>query len=474
MATMRPILSSLSYLQSCVAGLLIGALTIVLSSKVIVLIVGGVFVVAMLIAPQFSYFLLVATIPVQMELIPGITVAKLLIPLIVAMTAFHFITHRVKMPNLAVWPVLSGGLFFLVSFISVSYAGNFPQAVEDLNQVITYVVFFYFTFLYVRTLKDVDKVFATLAITGFLEAVITIAQITFDLQFGGDWRTSSSADVEIGVTGFRADGTTAHPIFLAAYFQVVIPITIGYMLIAKSGVVRLLVLGCIILMLYAWWHTFSRSSVIAAVVMILSCIAIYSRFGRWLVSIGIGVGIAWLSLYGFQLEELLEDFIATLEDYQIVSQAMAGVDLNPGLDSLRFRWESWVAGWYLFLDNPIMGVGLGQAVFEYMAYLPHWTQSASHPAQIHNIFVEVAAEQGVIVFLSFIGLWVYAFYVLIKLNRVAELKFYVRILAIILIGLLSLGMMTPMIREIWFVLGFIVTLELVYRGSLKEGVMIQK
>ena len=95
---------------------------------------------------------------------------------------------------------------------------------------------------------------------------------------------------------------------------------------------------------------------------------------------------------------------------------IAGLVLAPwlGLDSsLQLRLHGYVGAAALFLDNPILGVGPGNYAFH---NIPHWSDfealwyalEGKRNFHVHNEWLEMAAECGVLGIATFIGLFVFA------------------------------------------------------------------
>ena len=58
------------------------------------------------------------------------------------------------------------------------------------------------------------------------------------------------------------------------------------------------------------------------------------------------------------------------------------------------RMAHWQAGWYMFLDHPILGVGAGNYPAAYDDYsLPGWREALGHA---HNYYLNMAAETGLV------------------------------------------------------------------------------
>ena len=80
------------------------------------------------------------------------------------------------------------------------------------------------------------------------------------------------------------------------------------------------------------------------------------------------------------------------------------VDTFVGGDvSADNRLDAWMAGIYMFLSHPVLGVGYGH----YMDYAPYY--GAIKGIAAHNTLIKVAAETGVLGLLAFVGMLGVAF-----------------------------------------------------------------
>jgi len=64
--------------------------------------------------------------------------------------------------------------------------------------------------------------------------------------------------------------------------------------------------------------------------------------------------------------------------------------LDPG------RVEGWQVAWQMFRDHPVMGIGLGTFMANYLAYVPVLVGDWSRPQYAHNCFLQLLAEGGVV------------------------------------------------------------------------------
>jgi O-antigen ligase len=432
-----------------VAGGILGSFVVAFSTKALAITVGMFALFAMLAWPEFAYYLIIAATPVQIEFSQGVTLARVVVPIALFILLLHTIGRRSFLKSPLIWPAgFLGVWFFAATAFSVLYAANGAQAANDLLGVIIYAVLFFVTLAFVRTHAQLRRLLWCLVIIGLIEAVITIAQVQTGFALPGDWRHATIGQIGIAEQGFRAEGTTAHPILLAGFLQIVIPLAIYLAWAEKTRAVKYILLLGVPALLLAWVSTFARSSFLGVLAMTITALILFSKFGR-----AIGVSALLFTLAVAVIVNVSPGWItAQIDSIDFAQRLFAYADLNSTSTAVQFRAESWAGGWNLFLDNWLLGVGYGQAVHEYMPYLPRWAISASHPEVIHNVFIEIASETGLLGLCPFVGLWIWSFMVLWKGRRDQQTGVLARTLIAILVGQFVFLLITPMVREIWITL----------------------
>lgn len=435
--------------------LVLGFASAELGPKALALMAAVPCAVLLLMHPRWSFWLLIASIPVTIDFGSGLTVTRLVIPIVIASVVCNAIVQRCRWPNpFESGAALTGTLFFAAIAMSVVVASVLNGVMVDTERVnrefsgyATRMVLFLLTLSMVRTADDVRTVTAVTVIAGVIEALVVVAQVHFRLVLPGDWRASAINNVEATLGDFRAEGTTPHPIYLAGYLQMVLPFAVLVGVRARLGG-RLIALGALALLMYAWSAAVSRSSLLGVVAMVAAALCVWSRAGRALVvACGIALVVA-LAAHGWSLTALAQ----TIEQLRNFGSDLRADQITSSAGSLQFRMESSAGGWALFLAYPLTGVGLGQSYYAYVPYLPLWADSPFHPEDIHNAFVSVAAEAGVLALVTLIGLWGFALGGIRAAWNDPVLGPYAKTLLVALVGQLVFVSLTPMVRDIWFTL----------------------
>jgi len=186
----------------------------------------------------------------------------------------------------------------------------------------------------------------------------------------------------------RASGLSSvvgGPNELAGLIMGLMPFLIALILSSRSLLIRLVLLACGGIGVAAMVLTGSRASMLALVAM-----AIYYalRSRNKLLSL-VGVALLFCTIWLIMPKDYQERYVT-------VKQYAEGGELD---DSNRARLQIWRAGWRMFLDHPILGVGAGQ--FR-VAYGTVYSGRAHGPwANPHNLFLQVVCEMGVIGLLAF-------------------------------------------------------------------------
>ncbi|MFO0775083.1 MAG: O-antigen ligase family protein [Nitrospiraceae bacterium] len=448
-------------------GAILGASILALSTKALALLLAGMAGAVMATSSAAAYYALVASIPVQVDFLGGLTITKLVVPAVLAIVAMNALIRRGPWP-----PVFRGPegflacTFFLASLVSLLVQGlrQFPG---EAAKVPVYASLFFLTLTFNRTPADFRRLLWVLAVAGTIEALVTAAQVRYGFVMPGDWRRNLGQPGEGGVDGaldsilggkIRAEGTTAHPIFLASYFLMTIPCT-TLLLLQEHHPARRMLLGTMLaLMGYAWFYTFARSSMIGFAVMAVVTLNFYSRAARIMTLLGLLMSMTGLLSYQV-ISESVSSGVRVFESQSFWGQA----DVNAASGSWQFRLESIVGGWNLFLAYPWFGVGFGQSIWNYMPYLPSWATHSSHPSTIHNTFLEVGSELGIFALVTFIGIWLWGFLGIRRALQRPETRHYAILMCSILSGQMTFVMITPMVREIWLTIPMAIALGYMHK-----------
>lgn len=83
--------------------------------------------------------------------------------------------------------------------------------------------------------------------------------------------------------------------------------------------------------------------------------------------------------------------------------------IQEGSDTVGLRYNLWRAGWNMWLDHPITGVGIGQYNYLLRHYMVGFEGPTVNFASPHNTYVQVLSETGIIGFILFMAMLIRSF-----------------------------------------------------------------
>ncbi len=181
--------------------------------------------------------------------------------------------------------------------------------------------------------------------------------------------------------------TVGHPLFAGAYLGTTAPLVAYAMLTARSRLARSALGAVAGVVLVALWETQSRSGMVAlAVGGAVMAFAARDRWPRWtavVAALGLAVALVPFALVAWPGDEAPPDRLAGL---QVLHTR-----------SLQYRLSVWAAAGRAVLDRPVLGSGPDTFYATFPRHRspdPRWERLAEDEA--HNIFLERAAESGVL------------------------------------------------------------------------------
>ncbi len=186
--------------------------------------------------------------------------------------------------------------------------------------------------------------------------------------------------------------------------------------------------------------TYSRGGIIGFCVMMLLAILKARRKVVILISLLLIIGI------GFQLapptiKKGIQERVLETE------KTVTSLDAAASTDSTKRRFLLARAAWKMFLDHPVLGVGIGNYYYKCRDYEP------IAPGRAHTMYLEIMAELGIIGIFLFLGiLWHTLVYLKRLLRRPYPVRNYAYGLAIGLWGFLVAALFLHAQNEkgLWF------------------------
>lgn len=274
---------------------------------------------------------------------------------------------------------------------------SFIVAVDKLRTLLIWksyfygLIFFLFTYRFIKSPKDLKTTFRVLILFG---VILSMIEFSIIIELGGFTRGIVGLFLKKNLLATSWGKSN----YLATFYVLLIPLTIGYFLSTKSIYEKILVAIFVIIMFSAIVFTLSRGGMLAlavAIVFLLSRILKPKTFLPILFTIILIVLILLLN----PLTYVLIDRIATVE------QSF----------SYYTRLNFYKDVWQIFLDNPIIGVGIGNLGYHAkFVILDH--------ASAHNIVIGLLGETGIPGAVIFITLLISVFIYFVKSFRKEKIE----------------------------------------------------
>lgn len=204
----------------------------------------------------------------------------------------------------------------------------------------------------------------------------------------------------------RAYGTFQQPNpfggFLALLFPLAVALALDPEALRRRPLLGLVAWAVLPLLAAGILLSFSRAAWLGAAAGSLAVLALRSRraAGGTLLAAGLGATLAFLGGLA-----LVPQFVSERMRGLVQYGALGGLDRLPVTDhnfAVLERLAHWLAGYRMFAQQPLLGVGAGNYPAAYPAHaLPGWPDPLGHA---HNVPLNVAAETGLVGLAAFLVL----------------------------------------------------------------------
>ena len=273
-------------------------------------------------------------------------------------------------------------LLLLALLVSTLAAGRLGLAYKETIKWLELVVVYLFCLAALREPGRQRAMLAVLFIAGGLEAAYGVFQYATGL---------GPAAFTIG-EALRAYGHFEQPNPFAGYLATILPLALALAVRRREPRLALLAAAAVVATGVGILLSLSRGAwvgVLAAVGTMLVTWGPASR--RWLAP-GAGALILLVLLtatnvvpggWSDRLVAIAENFgVFDVRTVEVTGENFAVVE----------RMAHWQAAWYMLLDHPLLGVGVGNYPAAYDEYaLPGWPEALGHA---HNYYLNMAAEAG--------------------------------------------------------------------------------
>ncbi len=217
---------------------------------------------------------------------------------------------------------------------------------------------------------------------------------TYDNDY---WGFAQAAVRQISTTTedrARAFGTVNDPNYFAQLLLVLVPLAIWAALNGRTWRGKSFGVAALLLLLAAIGLTFSRGAYLGAVI-VLGVYAMYLRLdARYLLILPLVGALLYVAPPEFRAR------FGTLDE--VLPGNNAGAYADGSLQGRTVKAEIAIA---VVADNPIFGVGRGNYRLHYRDYINEIDGAGTNTERdAHNLYLEVAAEQGIVGLAVFVGL----------------------------------------------------------------------
>lgn len=192
----------------------------------------------------------------------------------------------------------------------------------------------------------------------------------------------------------RLSGPLDDPNFYGQILVAVLPLAVYRILGERRFGLKLSAGLATLLLVFAIFNTYSRGAFLT-MLLILSLIAVERR-----VNLSLLVLIVLITLIMRQV--LPTGFAERLETLSIFTNKEASVHEDV---SFRGRSSEMLTSLNIFAEHPVLGVGVGNYTHHYQDYAGRLgLERRTEPRQAHSLYLEIAAETGLLGLLTFGGL----------------------------------------------------------------------
>lgn len=300
-------------------------------------------------------------------------------------------------------PLIVAGVYTLTGIIAPLYSADAAQALRTANEYIKYPVVALLMVLLVQRGEMLRRVIWALLLVGIFLGTISCYQYltgTFDNNYGGFAvkpviNTTDSGDSESRITGPIGD-----PNFYAQTMLVLVPLALERLRSERSWFLRALAIWSLVVCIGTILATLSRGAFLGLAVVAVLWMIRYPPKPPALIAMLIGIALLLPVI-----PERYTDRVSTLYS------AIVGPS-NERLDdhSVRGRTSEAIAAVMMFADSPLIGVGLGNYNVNYQQYSRLLgLDPRREDRSAHNLYLEIAAERGLLGLTAFGALVVVMF-----------------------------------------------------------------
>ncbi len=394
-------------------GLMIGAGVAGISNPLHSLIIfAGIFVAGLTIfRVEWSMLLLVfithsnlSTVLLEHHGVPSI--AKILVALIILgmiVNLFIFGRQPTGWRQLTFLIVIYGA----VGMTSLLFAADHNETISTLLHYTKGCVIAVIIIFLLQDATTLRRVIWAILASGILIGTIGVVQHltgSFNSDFGG-LGVSFKHHIIGEIDAYRISGTLGEPNFFALFMVPLIPLGIDRLFQEQKPLFKAIAAWAVVVSVLAVIFSYSRGGFVSLIFMLLIYIALRPR--RILYALTVAIAVVPL--------------ISVTSQSNYINRMITLKNVLPGVGpevpkeiSFKGRKSEMIVATEMFMDHPILGVGLGNYLNHYQKYAHNvYMDLRREDREAHCRYLEILAETGLIgfsvfcaiIFIMFRGLW---------------------------------------------------------------------
>ncbi len=338
------------------------------------------------------------------------SIAKPLVALLLGLVIARWVLYGEEPRGWAL-PVSLVIAYTVVILLSLFFAANFSTAVGAASDFIKDGIIAVLVVMLLQHTEDFYRAIWALLFVGIFLGTLSVYQyLTGD--FGNNFWGFAQAPILniVGQTNQpRLAGPIGDPNFYAQIMVTLVPLALNRVFAERRTLWRLLALWALAATSLTVIFTFSRGNFLAMMVA-LGAMTLYYR-----------PSVPQIAVVGFVLVMLLP-FVPP----EYTARLSTLTDFLPGQGdvrnevSFRGRTSEWIVARMMFLDHPLLGVGLRNYPEHYLDYSSRLgLDPRRENREPHSFYLEIAAETGIAGILVFLAI----FYNLYRSIRMAQQRY---------------------------------------------------
>ncbi len=313
-------------------------------------------------------------------------------------SSFYF--PAFKLTNLSVFWLYT--FYILWAALSILYAFNTAETIINFPRYFNVYVGIFFSVLLLFHIKH-GLTFISTVLSLFLTAEVLLYFNQFLEQI------SSSNFNSLLLKGFSGNKNIA-----AASMVIKIPFLIYFFNRTTKPFFRLAILVLLSLAYIALTIIYARTALLSSTLFVILYTAyqLYRLFTKE-VTIKRATINSLIFLVPFVIAYFTSDILSSKYNTQSYSNRVQSIGFTRAESSGRFNY--WESALQSFIENPIIGSGLGNFKIKSISYGSEYIKGYTVPYHAHNDFIHTATELGILGFLSYLGIFVILLWYLIKL-----------------------------------------------------------